>query len=442
MSTTPPNQNVSRKDEQIERMITYLNEHTPYKVVTETEFQRIDRKGGIPQVQEDAQNAFKLNDKSDQPITMKHSTPRDKGAISKIRTEPKSRSAPNANMHHALSNASNVVMLDPPTANSIRPRFPVFSGEEKSDCTFEVWKFEVKCALREGTCSDTLILQSIRSSLKGKARNLLLTLPEDANPNQILDKLEGVFGNIYPSEQLIQQFYGAKQRTDESVADYGMRLESLLQTCIDRGDISHNARNDMLRTKLWSGLCNAELKNASRYKYDTITDFDSLRIELRSIELDMSSASVSKDTKRSTVSQINDTRSEASMDAILSKLEMLNKRMDSMEREMKSVRAPYNQEQRSYGSNANRGYPRGGYRGGTFRGGSQGGSFRGGSQGGTFRGGSQGGSFRGGYQDGTFRGGSRGGSFRGGSHGEFRGGYRERRSFQFGNESDSNGQSN
>ena len=216
-----------------------------------------------------------------------------------------------------------------------------------------------------------------------------------------------------------------------------MRLESLLHTCIDRGDISHIARNDMLRTKLWSGLCNAELKNASRYKYDTVTDFDRLRIELRSIELDMSSASVSKVSRRSTVSQINETRSEASMDAILNKLEMLNKRMDNMEREIKSVRAPYSHEQRSYGSNANRGYPRGGYRGSSFRGGSQSGSFRGGSQGGSFRGGSQ---------SGTFRGGSRVGSFRGGSQGGFRGGYRERRSFQYGNESDdrldSNGQSN
>ena len=42
----------------------------------------------------------------------------------------------------------------------------------------------------------------------------------------------------------------------------------------------------MLRTKLWSGLSYIGLRNASRYKFDTITDFETLRRELRTIELD------------------------------------------------------------------------------------------------------------------------------------------------------------
>ena len=64
------------------------------------------------------------------------------------------------------------IICDP---SVLRPRFPIFSGEDKSETSFEVWKSDVKCAIREGTCSDALILQAIRTSLKGKARSLLLT---------------------------------------------------------------------------------------------------------------------------------------------------------------------------------------------------------------------------------------------------------------------------
>ena len=59
-----------------------------------------------------------------------------------------------------------------------RPRIPTFSGEEKSEVTFEVWKYEVTCIINDGSYPDTVVLQCIRNSLKGKARALLLTLPD------------------------------------------------------------------------------------------------------------------------------------------------------------------------------------------------------------------------------------------------------------------------
>lgn len=61
----------------------------------------------------------------------------------------------------------------------------------------------MKCIIREGDYSDVVILQSIRSSLKGPTRNLLLTLSENATSWQILDKLEGV----YSSEALLQIYF-------------------------------------------------------------------------------------------------------------------------------------------------------------------------------------------------------------------------------------------
>ena len=188
--------------------------------------------------------------------------------------------------------------------------------------------------------------QAIRSSLRGKARSSLLTLPTDATPEQIVQKLEDIYGNIYPTEKLLQQFYAATQEKGESVADYGMRLENLLQTCIDRGSISLGARDDMLTTKLWSGLSDSNLRNASRYKYDTIDDFEALRMELRTIELDLkhatqqnsssdTSSCVPVDKKKSQVSQIGNTRGDPSLEAILKKLDGMDQRIREVEREVK-----------------------------------------------------------------------------------------------------------
>ena len=297
------------------------------------------------------------------------------------------------------ANKTNII-CDP---RVLRPRFPIFSGEDKCETSFEVWKSDVKCAISEGTCSDALILQAIRTSLKGKALSLLLTLP-NANPTEIIAKLEGVYGNIYPTEQLIQQFYGAKQNEGESVADYGMRLERLLQTCIDRGDISAVVRNEMLRSKLWSGLTDQSLRNASRYKYDSIEDFDLLRMELRTIELDMKSAppsshppkateSATNSTKKGTVSQVSD-RNDTAMRDIMSKLDSISKRMDSMEKKFEGSKVkPASTDTHSDSHYQTRSYGRSGYRG------SNRGGFRGGYRG------------RGGFDDG----------FRGNARGEFRG---------------------
>ena len=298
----------------------------------------------------------------------------------------------------------------------------------------------MKCAIREGTCSNALIAQSIRSSLRGKARSLLLTLPGLATPDQMIWKLDGVYGNIYPSEQLIQQFYAAKQEQKESVAEYGMRLEGLLQTCIDRGDISSGVRNDMLRSKLWSGLRDASLRNASRFKYDAITDFETLRMELRTIELDMNNANATSDTSASTsgtskdskkVSKIGDS-SDSRFDTILQKLDSLNKRISDIEKKVTPSNSPLSVPSQPYTNehHGSGGYNRGA-RGGShsrFRGGSRGG-YRGTSD--DFEGGPGGGYHR---PRGGFHGGPRGrsqgrprGRFRGGSRGGYgsSGGFRD-----------------
>lgn len=41
-------------------------------------------------------------------------------------------------------------------STTVRPRFSTFSGEEKCETSFDVWKNDEECALRDGACLQTL----------------------------------------------------------------------------------------------------------------------------------------------------------------------------------------------------------------------------------------------------------------------------------------------
>ena len=100
----------------------------------------------------------------------------------------------------------------------------------------------------------------------------------------------------------------------QSVADYGMKLESIVQKDYETCIVNPEARNDMLRAKFWSGLKDPELKNATRYKYDII-----INVEL---ELEISGASKPESTAtHQPVSAVSD------MSELLKTLELLNKRL-------------------------------------------------------------------------------------------------------------------
>lgn len=166
------------------------------------------------------------------------------------------------------------------------PQISQFSGENlKGDVEFEVWKYEVSCLLRDGIYSESAVLEAVRRSLKGKARTVLLHLGEWATMPEIMREMEGIYGIVSSSEELKEQFYSATQREGESVVDYSLRLEHLL--CSYKMDLDRETRNDMLRTRLWSGLRDQELKNVSRFKYETERSYTQLRKVLRQIEQEL-----------------------------------------------------------------------------------------------------------------------------------------------------------
>ncbi len=166
------------------------------------------------------------------------------------------------------------------------PRVSNFSGDtSKGDAAFDLWEYEVKCLIKEGVHTNDSIHQAVRKSLKGEAGRMAMRLGPNATLDDIITKLQGVFGLVETSETLLTDFYAARQRDDESVVSWGCRLEDLLDRAKQQGVVSQDSMNDMLRTKFWGGLTR-KLKDASRYKFDTIRDFDVLRVELRTIEQD------------------------------------------------------------------------------------------------------------------------------------------------------------
>jgi predicted Zn-dependent protease len=91
-----------------------------------------------------------------------------------------------------------------------------------------------------------------------------LSLSEHATAKNIIDKLDGVYGNVYSSEALLEKCFKETQhwqQPNQSVAEYGMNLESIIQSAVEKGDISIVAKNQMLKSKFWSGLRDPLLKN-------------------------------------------------------------------------------------------------------------------------------------------------------------------------------------
>ena len=123
---------------------------------------------------------------------------------------------------------------------SFCPKFTVFSGEEprqKNEASFEEWQYEVKCTQNEGIYPDHAIAQSIRRSLKDQAKKVLLPMGTTSSVQDILDRLESVFGNVAAGESVMQEFYTATQKQDETVTAWGLRLEEILQKAVSKGHV-------------------------------------------------------------------------------------------------------------------------------------------------------------------------------------------------------------
>ena len=155
----------------LQKLIDYINSKTDYRVVTKSEHDIM--KAAKKKVKSETYQKLNLSDDDDNDDV---STPQH------IPPTPK----------HLYKFA-----YQQPYQYGQRPNLPQFSGEKRSgDVTFDVWKYDVRCLIHEGAYPLALIRQSIRNSLRGKARSILVTMGEDVTPESTVQKLENIFGNV------------------------------------------------------------------------------------------------------------------------------------------------------------------------------------------------------------------------------------------------------
>lgn len=170
------------------------------------------------------------------------------------------------------------------------PKIPSFSGDEpipKGEITYYEYRHEVQCLKRDQSLATSQVLQAIRTSLRGTARKLMVSLGDSISVDSILHKLEVNYGEPTRKSITMQEFFNAGQRVDESVTSYGCRLESILCQAFEKGHFSKTGRSELLCEKLWSGLRSSELKTNTRHKLDSATNYDQFLRDVRQVETEL-----------------------------------------------------------------------------------------------------------------------------------------------------------
>ncbi|XP_077864102.1 modulator of apoptosis 1-like [Saccoglossus kowalevskii] len=158
----------------------------------------------------------------------------------------------------------------------------------KDNVTFECWKYEVQCLLRDRVHSRKVLTQAIRKSVRGEAGQVVMGMGVDPTVEAIVAKLEGMYGVVDTGSALLQQFYNSKQESGETIAAYGCRMEVSIQRVCERGGIARSVLDETLRTVFWKGLWNQRIKDIVRHRYETVRDFDELLRIMRVAEQEVS----------------------------------------------------------------------------------------------------------------------------------------------------------
>ena len=174
----------------------------------------------------------------------------------------------------------------PVTTPSYPPKVRSFSGgDNKGDTPYDIWRYDVKIALMDPSYTKEQKEFAIRRSLTGSEARLVIYQGLDKPLEDILETLDSVYGSVDNKEQLLSEFYSARQKEDEDVNTWSSRLEDIVGKGLEKGILQHSEVNTMLHAMLWTGL-RQELKDVSGHKYDAIKDFNKLRVALRQIEKD------------------------------------------------------------------------------------------------------------------------------------------------------------
>ena len=159
-----------------------------------------------------------------------------------------------------------------------------------------------------------------------------MSLGATATVEEIMTKLQSVFGNVATRGSIMRKFDTAIQKQDESVTAWGLRLEEKLQKATEKGHVRSEEKNDLLKDAFWRGLRSERLKNATRVHFELISNFELLRRAVRGEEKpDAHQHWYETATAESVVEQTND--DDPKYKQLLRKIEYLEKSSDTVNRD-------------------------------------------------------------------------------------------------------------
>ena len=207
----------------------------------------------------------------------------------------------------------------------------------------------MKCTIRDKVYSDNVIAQAIRKSLRGAAKREIVQMGPSASVEDMMNRLESAFGNVASSMSVLQEFFTASQKQDESVGAWALRLEEIMQNAIEKRHIKEEEKEDLLKDKFWRSLRNERLKNATRIDFRTISNFKQLVKAVRTEELSMkTNASAQQQAVRTNITPTEDKtekEEESKQDLMFKTLINLQKEVKQFNRRRGRGRGRYQQYQ-------------------------------------------------------------------------------------------------
>ena len=165
------------------------------------------------------------------------------------------------------------------------PYLPNFTGDGGTDLELYISAIESI----KSTHSSQQIAQAIRRSVNGTAAKVINLLDYSATTTELVAELKKNFQRVTDTATTWQKFYAASQTSRESIMDWHIRVQHLYKMTGNRSNTDSH-----LKTKLYTGLFDKNLKRDVLFKYDddNATEEDLYKLLLKR-ESDKSSSSIS-----------------------------------------------------------------------------------------------------------------------------------------------------
>ncbi|KAH3875277.1 hypothetical protein DPMN_038540 [Dreissena polymorpha] len=238
-----------------------------------------------------------------------------------------------------------------------------FSGAvpvPKNEVSFEDLKLEVDNV--KVIYSQNTVKQSLRKALRGQAKRKMLHMKPEATVEEIMSELDDNFGNVASIDTMLSKFLMAEQDQNETISEWGLRIEELLLHVTRKTRLDEHEKKDMLRKRFWRGLRNEELKNATRVHFESKLTYEELKIKLREEEFEIQ---ISKDRGKQKCSRVYQSALNAKdegdelLKQLIRKIEDLEKKVDDFKNERNLESGDHRNRDTSRHRGGSRGHGRG-----------------------------------------------------------------------------------